>query len=1196
MRERGEQLPLGMTGAREWKLRDRADNRERQRYAAYSDDGIQEAELLRDVTDLRILHRRRERAHAELIPYADEAGAIRGRRTESPYFKLLNGTWKFRYASSPLDAPSMFQLPTYDVQDWDDLPVPSNWQLHGYGTPHYSSCPYPFPIDPPHVPAANPTGCYRMQFSMGEELAGRQLRLVFEGVDSAFHVWVNGQLAGYSQGSHYEAEFDLTGLAQQGDNVLAVRVYQWCDGSYLESQDKWRLSGIFRDVYLMLLPAVTVADASVRTELCDGYRKARVHVELQLARSAWFPNADANCTVRSRLYSPQGAGDWRAEPEADPGTDQGTDPESVHFAAAGGCGGDRRPGAYPGTSLSASAGAVSRVIAEREQEVHLLPGEQCRLSWSMEVDEPRLWSAETPELYPLVLSLHDEAGELLEVKVIEVGLREVRVADGLLLVNGHPVILRGVNRNEFDSRHGFVVSEEAMVRDIKLMKQHNMNAVRLAHYPNVPRWLQLCDRYGLYAMDEADLETHGFHFAGNEGWLSSRPEWEEAFVERAARMVERDKNHPSVIIWSLGNESGYGPNHDAMAAWIRRADPTRPIHYERAYEAAVTDIVSSMYPSVDMVISEGRKPEARPYLMVEYGHAMGNAAGNLQEYWEAVYRYPRLLGGLIWEWADLALLKEDGSESYYAYGGDFGDQPHSGSFCLDGLVFPDRTPKASLLEYKKVIEPVLIEQAEAPWQVKVTNRYDRLTLAHLRAEWKLLRGGELLGSGDLVLPELQPGESETVRVDVPPMLRDAACAAARLSSYSERQSEANREAVPQRMAHGAVGTWKGGDETCGQQPGSFAGRGDGLLSGAADFEQQTGPPEAWLHIRVVLAEDTSWAEQGHEVAWADIPLPLQPATKLQQQEQGGEGHPARPDMAHRVQRGHQLEVREEASRLAVCGEGFELTFDKTSGLLQSWSWQGRELLEHGPRVCLWRAPVDNDVHLAQAWRKAGYDRLEVNMRQFVASLEQDGLRVHTRFALAARGESVMLEAAVSYRIDPSGELGMEVLLEPRTAACAPQPLPPLPRFGVELQLPQRFDHLQWFGLGPHECYADRKHSGKLGIYEGTVAEQFVPYIKPQENGAKADVRWARLTDGSGAGIELVGQPLLQLVASLYTTADLGAASHVHKLQPSDSIWVHADLAQSGLGNHSCGYAPTLDDYLIKPVRQQLTLTLRPLGG
>lgn len=1106
MRERTEQPPFGMARFGGRSSRAREASRERHRYA-WNGEEMDAAELLRDVTDLKVLQRRRERAHAELIPYADEGMAIRGRRQESPYFKLLNGTWRFHYAASPLHAPSLFHLPEYDVQDWANIPVPANWQLHGYGAPHYSSCPYPFPIDPPHVPADNPTGCYRMQFHVGEELAGRQLRLIFEGVDSAFHVWVNGRLVGYSQGSHYEAEFDLTGLAQQGDNVLAVRVYQWCDGSYLESQDKWRLSGIFRDVYLVLLPAVTIADAAVRCELKDGYRKATVHVELKLARSAWLPDAGRNYMVRGRLYHPQTE------------------------AVAGG-----RLGVERGASSYASGTEARRLAAGQEQSVRLLPGEQGRLSWAMEVDDPQLWSAETPELYALVLSLHDEAGETLEVKAIEVGLREVKLADGLLLVNGRRVILRGVNRNEFDSRRGFVVTEEDMVRDIKLMKQHNMNAVRLSHYPNAPLWLQLCDRYGLYAIDEADLETHGFHFAGNEGLLASRPEWEEAFVERAVRMVERDKNHPSVIVWSLGNESGYGPNHDAMAAWVRRNDPTRPIHYERAYEAAVTDIVSSMYPSVDMLIAEGRKSDPRPYLMVEYGHAMGNAAGNLQEYWDTVYRYPRLLGGLIWEWADLALIREEDGAEHYAYGGDFGDQPHSGSFCLDGLVFPDRTPKAALLEYKKVIEPVRLERAEEPWQVKVVNRYDMLSLAHLRAEWQLLRDGELLGSGELTLPALQPGEEAVVSVPVPSALRAAADAGS-----------------PQEPKLGGVS-------------------------------------EAWLRVRVVLAEAALWAERGHEVAWAELPVASERSAACSQQEWSG-----RNAAASVAQHMRQLEIREGAAQLVVSGEGLELCFDKASGLLSDWSWQGQPLLDRGPRVSLWRAPVDNDVHLAQAWRKAGYDRLETSMRQLSACLEAGVVQVHTRFALAARGESVALEAAIDYRIEPSGEIGIELVLEPRADACAPQPLPPLPRLGLELKLPQKFDRLQWFGLGPHECYADRKQSGRLGVYKSTVAEQFVPYIKPQENGAKADVRWARLTDGGGAGLELAGEPLLQLTVSPYTAAELGAASHVHKLHPSGSTIVHADLAQSGLGNHSCGYAPTLDAYLIKPVRQQLSLRLRPLG-
>ncbi|WP_141505230.1 glycoside hydrolase family 2 TIM barrel-domain containing protein [Paenibacillus luteus] len=1038
-----------------------------------------------DYSNLQVLELHTVPPRVELVPYSDWESALSQNPASSPYFELLSGSWRFHYAESLY--PELFYEPSYDDTNWAFIPVPGNWQMHGYGQPHYSSCPYPFPIDPPHVPSTNPVGCYRRTFTFPSHWGNRQIRLIFGGVDSSFHLWVNGQPVGYSQGSHQLSEFDITCFVKQDEeNILAVSVYQWCDGSYLESQDKWRLSGIFRDVYLAALPAVTIEDAFVQTRLEFGRNRGVLDIELKLTKG--LEVLESAYRLRATLIDQQGK-----------------------------------------KVLDDYAPNIPDFAAEEEHSFQLL----------FTIDAPLLWTAETPHLYTLLLTLYAGEANIAEVKVIPVGFRTIEIADGQLLINGQPIIIKGVNRNEFSPSEGYITTLESMLEDIKLMKRHNINAVRLSHYPNDPRWLGLCDSYGLYAIAEADLETHGFHFIEDESYLSKHPDWREAYVQRARKMVERDKNHPSVIMWSLGNESGYGPNHDAMAAWIRERDTTRPIHYERAYEASVVDIVSSMYPSVEMLIDEGRKADIRPYLMVEFGHAMGNASGNQQEYWDAVDEYPRLLGGLIWEWADMGILrKTETGESWYAYGGDFGDAPHSGAFCLDGLLFPDKSIKASLLEYKKVIEPVKINGTElASGKIIIRNRYSFLSLEHLQGEWQLLRDGEVLDRGWLG-PLLTPaGAEETIQLPL------------------------------------------------------------------AGFERQAAG-EYWLHVRFVLRHDTSWAEADHEVAWADLPfMKITPGQALATVQPYGqfkipvssteETQPAEPliptapsmeeDNTEQIA---DLRIQELADRLRVYGTGFEISFSKVTGWIEAWEVEGHSLLLAGPSLNLWRAPLDNDVHLAKEWVKAGYDRLTVTVRNFrILTLEPHNVQISVKTAVGAKGEAMAFRTITIYSIDTRGQVCMDVSLEPLRGN-----LPPMPRFGLELRMVNSFNQLSWFGQGPHECYADRKESGKLGIYSGTVAEQFVPYVKPQENGNKNEVRWARMTDETGRGLHFTSEVLFNLSAHHYSTEDMTRTKHVHLLTRLDETIIKLDAAQSGIGNHSCGYAPTLDRYLIKP--QQMSFQMR----
>lgn len=998
----------------------------------------------RDWENPVLLHRNRQPAYATSVPYQGCETALRGERGASRFFRLLNGNWQFQYLASPAEAPPGFFAEAFDVSQWNTLPVPSCWQMHGYGKPQYTNTKYPFPVDPPFVPTENPVGLYRRVFSVPQEWSGMQVFLEFGGVDSAFYVWLNGRQVGYSQGSHMPSEFDITPFLQESGNTLAVQVFQWSDGSYLEDQDQWRLSGIFRDVCLMARPAAaSVRDVEIRTSMGG---KLDLHVEMR--------GGDAPCSLSAALYDGDAA------------------------------------------------------IAEQS-----VLGTGTRTA-QITIPQPRLWSAEEPNLYTLLLTLADAQGQMLTVERFRVGFRELVIAGGRLLVNGTPVTLKGVNRHDTHPDLGHVTPREHMRRDMALMKQHNINTVRTSHYPNDPYWLDLCDEYGLYVIDEADLEAHGFGDAGDWSRLSNDPLWKQAYVDRAERMVRRDKNHPSIILWSLGNESGYGPNHLAMGDAIKALDPTRFVHYETSYilEDVGVDVISRMYTNVPDTIAEGQKDDPRPFFLCEYAHAMGNGPGSLKDYWDAINHYPRLLGGCVWEWADHGIRqKTAGGEEWFAYGGDFGDVPNDGSFCIDGLTSPDRKPHPGLLELKKVIAPVWAEPADlAAGRVTIHNRYDFSSLAHLEAAWSVQCDGEITQQGTLAMPDIAAGGAAEV-------------------------------ALPYRLP----------------------------LSG-----------DVWLNLTWTLASACPWAERGHEVAWAQLALPVPPAKAPVLQPA------AMPALA----------AAETGQTLEISGTDFQMAFDKQRGLLTQWTYQGTRLVTSGPKLCVWRAPTDNDVALAAEWRKAGLDRL-VPRFEFLQweRLSPQSIQVSVRQVLAPIFLFPAFAVTFQYTVYGNGEVVLETHVLPLKA------LPPLPRLGLQLSLPAGFDRFAWYGLGPHESYPDRRESVKLGVYGGSVQDQFEVYIRPQENGNKSGVRWASLCDIRGLGLLAVAQPLPDGVPALlsvsvhhYTPEDLMAAGHTFDLAPRPETVLHLDHAQSGLGSQSCGPGP-LPQYLLQPEETRFSVRFTPFA-
>ncbi len=653
-------------------------------------------------------------ARADFVPYPDGAAALAECNARQI---LLNGRWDFRWAPAPSAEPSLAALPGFTPDDrWTTVSVPGHWQLQGHGRPQYTNITYPFPVDPPHVPADNPTGWYRRWVDAPPRQAPNdRIMIRFEGVDSAFCLYVNGHPVGYSQGSRLPAEFDITPwLVPSGPQLVAVEVFQYSVGSYLEDQDQWWLSGIFRDVWCLVRPAVHLADVDVRADWDDESGHGR------LALVASVTQASAGTQVVATL--------WDAEASS-----------PLHCWEA---------------SVDLGAGAA-------QVESGPLPQLQA-------------WTAETPTLYSLVVEVWVD-GRVREATRLAVGFRRVAIAGGQLLVNGVPITLRGVNYHEFHGRFGRAVPLDVMEQDILTMKRHHVNAVRGSHYPHHPAFLGLTDRYGLYVIDEADLECHGFEQIGDPDRLSDDPVWGALYLDRMERMVERDKNHASVILWSLGNESGFGCNHVAMADWVHRRDPSRPVHYEGDREEQVVDVASRMYFSVDRLDAVGRDDaSSRPFILCEYAHAMGNGPGNLEEYWEVIERWPRLQGAFVWEWTDHGIW--DAAAGGYLYGGDFGDQPHDGSFCIDGLVFPDRTPSPGLDALKKALEPVRVRSADwATGTVTVQNRYDFRTLAGISAEWTLFDRGTPVDSGRIPLDRTAPGKLSTLHIPVGPARRDRWC-------------------------------------------------------------------------------------------------------------------------------------------------------------------------------------------------------------------------------------------------------------------------------------------------------------------------------------------------------------------------------------------------------------------------------------
>ncbi|MFW9820020.1 MAG: glycoside hydrolase family 2 TIM barrel-domain containing protein [Candidatus Thorarchaeota archaeon] len=687
-------------------------------------------ELKLDWENSEMIGKNKEPPHNTLIPYHDIDSASTGKDESSKYYKSLNGNWKFNWVNKPSERPIHFYELNYDVNEWDDIPVPSNWQLHGYGVPIYTDSKYPYSIKRKKIPRIdheyNPVGSYRTEFKIPENWNKREIFIHFSGVKSAFYVWVNGKKVGYSQGSMTPAEFNITNLVNEGNNILAVEVYRWSDGSYLEDQDMWRFSGIFREVFLFSTSKIHIRDFFVYCDLDDDYKDAILNLKVNIKNygKTQFKNYNIEFKIVDKMNSSS---------DIDP--------------------------------------LVKKSFNLRSNEEKVIELEK-------RIENPLKWSAEKPNLYKIFLTLKSPGEKIIEIEQCNFGFRKVEIKNRQIYINGKPIIVKGVNRHEHDPDRGRAIPFSRMLQDIKILKQNNINAVRTSHYPNHSKWYDLCDEYGIYVMDEANVESHGLR----RKLPKSDPKWTKAVIDRMVRMVERDKNHPCIFMWSLGNEAGFGKNFIKMRNSTLKIDKTRPIHYEGDFKVKISDVFSTMYTTSTVLERFGRTNKGliysilhpirpkhyreKPHILCEYAHAMGNSLGNFQEYMDIFDQYNTCSGGFIWDFVDQGLRKfsEEG-EMFWAYGGDYGDEPNSGNFCCNGIVLPDRKPNPSLYEVKKVYQNIKVSPIDlVNGVIRIQNKYNFLQTDFLRIKWEITENGNIIQEGYLSSLIINPNQAKEIKI------------------------------------------------------------------------------------------------------------------------------------------------------------------------------------------------------------------------------------------------------------------------------------------------------------------------------------------------------------------------------------------------------------------------------------------------
>ncbi|WP_373471297.1 glycoside hydrolase family 2 TIM barrel-domain containing protein [Carnobacterium alterfunditum] len=1002
-----------------------------------------------------IIHRNRLLSHSYFMTYKNEFEALTYERKVANGFQLLNGNWKFLYTSSPEEFTEDFYKDDYDVSNWDELTVPSHWELNGYGNPHYTNVQYPFPVEPPHVPSENPTGHYRRDFYITPSQAADKTHLRFEGVDSSFHIWVNGKFIGYSTGSREASEFDITPHIIEGKNSISVKVYKWSATSYLEDQDMWWLSGIFRDVYIYTKTDIHIQDVFIKTLLDSEYKDSTLDVEIEIE-----------------------------------GIQEDTSVYEIEY-----------------TLLDENYNEVIKnSIVVKDNNINIIA----------EVKNPYKWTAESPYLYHLLITFKKN-DQVIEVIPHKIGFRNVELKNGVILVNGKDIMFKGVNRHETHPDYGRAISLDWMEEDIKLMKKNNINAVRTAHYPDDPRFYSLCDEYGLYVIDEADIETHGFDLIQEWSLLSNDSDWKEAYLDRMIRMVERDKNHPSIIIWSLGNESGFGENHLAMAKWAKQRDNSRLIHYEGETrdilertnndpheENEAADMFSTMYSSVELMEVLGKREDLKqPHILCEFGHAMGNGPGGFKDYFDVFYKYKRLQGGFVWEWMDHGIRTHtDEGEEYFGYGGDFGDTPHDSNFVIDGLVMPDRTPSPALIEYKKVIEPIIVTEFNSKEKtIKVENRYDFNNLEHISAIWELNIDKCIIEQGTLDVAHIQV--NQTVSISIPLTMEN------KKINYSE----------------------------------------------------------AVLNIKFLQKFDTKWAPSGHEIAWEQFLIPAKEISPLKINSD---------DYQQMIinDSGNKLEIHGSNFDIIFNKVSGEINSWKTNGIdlldkgLDLNFWRA---LTDNDKLGIAEFGAES---VAVDWRNNGLNQMHRRIKFFTYKEEGNEIHIKVEAKYAPPVLAWGFETIIEYIVCSSGIVNVNI-----KGKKVGDGAKSLPKIGLQMKIDKLLQNITWYGRGPGEAYSDTKLANRFGVWSTTVDKLATNYIVPQENGNRTDIQWMSISKDDGLGLFVKGSNF-NFSAREYTTENLDKANHTYELKKSNFIELNLDYRLHGIGSASCGPG-VLEKYELK---------------
>lgn len=1003
---------------------------------------------------------------ASYFAYENETLALGLKPEASSNFVSLNGMWKFLWVENADQRPVDFFKLGYDVKGWKEIQVPGIWEMHGYGAPVYVNHPYPWKhieaYNPPHIPSQeNNIGSYVRNIQLPADWKGKEVYIHFGSVTSNMYLWINGKFVGYSEDSKLAAEFEISKFLKPGENTIAFQVFRWSDGSWLECQDFFRLSGVGRDVYMYTRPTARLNDIRIITELDAEYKNANLVIQADAkgAASAKF----------SLLYQ-------------------------------------------------------GKIIAEQTSKFT-----KDQLSLSIPVENPKKWSAESPNLYLLLTTVFDAKGKVTEVIPQRVGFRKVEIKQSQVLVNGKPILIKGANRHEIDPDHAYYISKERMLQDIKILKQFNFNAVRTCHYPNDPYWYELCDIHGIYLVDEANIETHGMGY--EEKTLAINPLFNKMHLERTSRMQLRDKNHASVIFWSMGNEAGDGKNFADCFQAMKAYDPTRPLQYEgnvrSKFEGYQTEIFCPMYYRIKETETYGKtKEDPRPYIQCEYSHAMGNSLGGHAIYWDLFRKYPNLQGGFIWDFVDQGLRTKKNGKEIYGYGGDFGRYlPTDSNFCVNGLVNPDRIPHPHMYEAKYVQQNIWTKLLKAEsGEIEIYNENFFTGLGEVQLHWTILRNGVPLFAGTVDKLSVAPQERKTLQLNY---------------KLEEAQLKQNAEYL--------------------------------------------------LNVRYVLKKTKGLLEAGHELAYQQFPI-----SSARKETATVEAKNYTPQF------GNIPAPRIVPNLFAVKIEGYNFSayFHKKTGYLTDYVVNGKSLIEAGQplRPCFWRAVTDNDRGKNNHLKHAQWKNPVIKL-QSITTQEKDGLIiVDAQYDLP----ELFAKLFLNYSINALGEIAVKQELR---VDAGKKKMPYLYRFGMELTLPEGFSNLQYYGRGPMENYRDRNAGAVLGVFRQSVAEQYHPYLRPQESGNKTDVRWWKVSNSAGAGVRIHSNLPFEASALPFLVSDLDELGdkldsrtlpHSGELEPRKLTNIHLDAFQSGVGGENSWGTNPLDEFRLPYKDYKFEFVIRPL--